>query len=87
MGVEKRIDSLIEAGWHVLESGFDPNAFSNWRVEAFRCVNALMGSEHHYTEYFKAFVVDAEPTALLTGEGILVAIREQVPTRTKPSAE
>jgi hypothetical protein len=76
-----RIDSLIEAGWNVLESDFDPGAFRTWRMRASQCVAALMGPDHPYTKYFGNFVLKPEPTDLLAGEGILVAIRERVSRR------
>lgn len=72
-----QIDSLIEAGWYVLESGFDPAAFMAWRQRAFHCLMALLGPDHPYTEYFKDFVIEAEKRHLLTGTGILAAAKEK----------
>ncbi|MBI4962754.1 MAG: hypothetical protein HY913_05695 [Desulfomonile tiedjei] len=53
MMVEKRIDDMIEAGWHVLDSDFDTAAFQHWRKQAFKCVNDLLGPDHTYTRSFK----------------------------------
>jgi hypothetical protein len=39
--VEKQLDKLIEAGWFVLDSDFDPEAFADWRRSALVCVAAL----------------------------------------------
>ena len=80
MTVEQRIDNLIEAGWNVLDSDFDRSAFADWRRQALDCVAALLGPSHTYTRYFRDFVDEAETTSLLTGEGILVAAREQIVT-------
>jgi hypothetical protein len=87
MGVESRIDDLIEAGWYVLESDFDLNALSNWRKEAFNCVTVLMGPEHTYTQYFKDFMKETAKGGVLAGEGILNAVREHLgkPAGSQPS--
>ncbi len=80
MTVEQRIDDLIEAGWHVLDSDFDATAFADWRMKALDCVTALLGSSHTYTCYFRDFVEEAETESVLVGEGILAAAKEQLPT-------
>lgn len=78
MCVQRRIDDLIQAGRSVLESNFHPAAFHNWRKEAFYCLNALVGPDHAYTEYFRNYVQEAEKTALLVGGGILTAAKEKI---------
>lgn len=71
MGVEGRIDRLIEAGWYVLDSGFDPRAFANWRREALNCVAALVGPDHTSTRHFRNSVESAKKTDLMTVPGAL----------------
>ena len=44
----KAIDELINAGWEVLESDFDPVAFMKWRRSAYECVVVLLGPDHPY---------------------------------------
>ncbi len=78
MSPEQLVDNLIEAGWHVIDSDFDMMAFTHWRKQALDCIGALMGPAHAYTHYFRDFVEQAEKASLLTGEGILVATKEQV---------
>lgn len=78
MLVERKIDHLIEAGWQVLLSDFDEAAFALWRKEALKCVTALMGPNHTYTKYFQDFVHGDDRRNLLSGEGILTAVKEQV---------
>jgi hypothetical protein len=78
LSAEKRIDDLIEAGWQVLDSDFDETAFQNWRREAFECLNAMLGPEHAYTQYFKGYVHHPQRAALLTGGGILSAAKEKM---------
>jgi len=75
---EQLVDNLIEAGWHVIDTDFDMMAFTHWRKQALDCIGALMGPAHAYTHYFRDFVEQAEKASLLTGEGILVATKEQV---------
>jgi hypothetical protein len=75
---EKRIDDLIEAGWHVLESDFDKDAFQSWRREAFKFLTAMLGPEHAYTRYFEKYVHNYPRAGLLTGGGILSAAKEQM---------
>jgi hypothetical protein len=75
---EQLVDNLIEAGWHVIDTDFDMMAFTLWRKQALDCIGALMGPAHAYTHYFRDFVEQAEKASLLTGEGILVATKEQV---------
>ncbi len=60
MSVEKRIDNLIEAGWYVLDSGFDTEAFANWRRCALDCVTVLMEPDHNCAAYFERCVEDTE---------------------------
>jgi hypothetical protein len=62
----------------VLESDFDETAFQNWRREAFKCLNAILGPKHAYTQYFKEYVHHPQRAELLAGRGILSAAREEV---------
>ncbi|MEJ2717171.1 MAG: hypothetical protein P8182_08540 [Deltaproteobacteria bacterium] len=78
MVAEKRIDDLIEAGWNVLESDFDPRAFQVWRNRAFDCLTMLLGSKHTYTLRFANYVRQPESMDTLAGEGILSAAKEQI---------
>ncbi len=64
MKIENRIDELIKAGWKVLESDFDTAAFQQWRLKAFECVDAMFGSDHDYTKYFRDCVHQTGATTL-----------------------
>jgi len=75
---EQLVDNLIEAGWHVIDTDFDMMAFTHWRKQALDCIGALMGPAHAYTHCFRDFVEQAEKASLVTGEGVLVATKEQV---------
>lgn len=52
MNIEQGIDDLIKAGWNVLRSDFDLDAFEDWRMKASLCVNALLGPDHDDTKPF-----------------------------------
>lgn len=75
---EKLIDDLIEAGWYVLDTNFDETAFRNWRERALYCLAGLLGQDHHYTESFRSWVQGDEKNNVLTGGGILSAVKEEI---------
>lgn len=50
---QNKIDTLIRAGWRVLNTDFSEKAFNEWRKEALECVVALCGESHPYKEYFQ----------------------------------
>ena len=77
MSIERRIDDLIEAGWGVVDSDFDPIAFHHWRRRAFDCLTAMVGQDHVYTRHFENFVQQGGETDLLAANGILSAAKEQ----------
>ena len=56
MSLEQRIDILMVAGWYVLDSDFDRTALQHWRVQAFHCINAMLGSDHVTTKHFENLV-------------------------------
>ena len=85
MFATKAIDELIDAGWQVLESDFDPMAFMKWRRSAFDCVVVLLGPDHPYAQFFQQFVNEDNRGSLLTGAGILTATKEQLAARNKQS--
>ena len=75
MTLEAQIDALIESGWHVLESNFDEAAFLHWRRRAHECLKGLLGPRHTYTEHFEYNMRQSEATTLLSGVGVLAAVR------------
>jgi hypothetical protein len=71
MLVEKRIDDLIEAGWHVLDSDFDAAAFQHWRKQAFKCMKDLLGPDHTYTRSFGNYLQSVEGKKGVSEGGII----------------
>ena len=78
MCVEKQIDDLIEAGWNVIDTDFDPVAFQHWRTRAVTCLSALLGSDHAYTKYFMSHLQEPKKNNLLVGGGILTAASHEL---------
>ena len=54
MRLEQRLNSLIRAGRHVIDSDFDMAALLEWKKDAGRCVDALLDPEHVNMEHDKA---------------------------------
>gem|GEM_PF-4097478 len=52
MDLEKRIDDLIEAGWHVLDSEYDEAALVYWKKTASEFFIDFLGRRHSVTESF-----------------------------------
>jgi hypothetical protein len=77
MSFDRQIDELLEAGWEVLDSDFDPVAFQSWRRKALDCLTAMFGPDHVYTRHFESFVRQGEKKQLLAAGGILFAAKEQ----------
>ena len=77
MEIEYQIDELVKAGWRVVESDFDPLAFQNWRLQAFKCLNAMFGSDHFYTKYFEQFVQQGDRVNVLAAGGVLATAKQQ----------
>jgi hypothetical protein len=80
---ERLIDSLIEAGWHVLDTDFDEAALRNWRELALICLTDLLGSDHIYVQQFAEWVRQRERVNLMAAGGVLVAAKEMV-SKMKP---
>ena len=78
MDAVKRLDELIEAGWHILDTDFEENAFQEWREKAYKYIVATVGEDHQYAEYFRQYVSKSKPTDILAGGGILIATKEGV---------
>ncbi len=81
MKIEDQIDELIKAGWGVVESDFDLVSFQHWRLQAFECLNAMLGPDHVYTKYFEQFAKKGDKTHLLAAGGVLFAAKQQLPDK------
>lgn len=52
---EKAFKALVEAGWNVVESGFEPSAFLEWRRNAHSCLTSMLGEDHSHTRHFAEY--------------------------------
>jgi hypothetical protein len=73
MALEKQIDTLIEAGWGVIESDYDEEAFHVWRSRAVECLTSLVGVDHAYTRRFRVSLIRPSVSKVLSGVGVLNA--------------
>lgn len=78
MAVEATIDDLIQAGWNVVDSDFDPVAFLRWRRRAFDCLTDMLGPDHHYSRQFAVLVRQGEKTETVAAVGILSTAKRQM---------
>lgn len=72
------LNDLINAGWSILENGFDPQAFLAWKQLSFACLVGLLGPLHFYSRNFRRFSAEGSPKGLLAAEGILTAAKEEI---------
>ena len=70
---KQEINSLIDAGWRVIESDFSEEAFIKWRKEALKCLTLLCGPQHPYTDLFESKILEAARKDILVGVGVLTA--------------
>jgi hypothetical protein len=56
----KRLDDLIEAGWHVVDSEYDAEALYYWKKKVLDFLTDFVGPEHACTQSFKHCVQQTE---------------------------
>jgi len=56
----KRLDDLIEAGWHVVDTEFDAEAFYYWKKKALAFLTDFVGPDHTCTQSFRDSLEQAE---------------------------
>jgi hypothetical protein len=56
----KRLDDLIEAGWHVVDSEYDAEAIHYWKKKALDFLDDFVGPDHECTQSFKHCVQQTE---------------------------
>lgn len=52
MDLDKRIDDLVEAGWHVLDTDCDERALEYWKETTSAFLIDFLGRRHVVTESF-----------------------------------
>lgn len=68
---------LIEAGYHLADSGSDSVAVRRWSQRAFALLTATVGGDHVYTKYFEDFIKEGGKNGIMAVGGLLSAAREQ----------
>jgi hypothetical protein len=72
------LNELIACAQSLLDTGFSPQDFQMWQQLAFVTILGLLGPLHYYTQNFSRFTSEPSPRSLLTGEGLLEAVRAVV---------
>ncbi len=52
MSQDKRLEDMMEAGWHVLDSEFDQTAILVWKQRACEFLIEFLGPDHSSTQSF-----------------------------------
>ncbi|MEW6114630.1 MAG: hypothetical protein AB1664_21025 [Thermodesulfobacteriota bacterium] len=77
MSVE-RIETLIRTAREVIDSDFDIRVIYRWKKEALEYLQEQLGPDHYYTRCFSDHMAEMEQQHLLTGTGVLDAVRSQM---------
>jgi hypothetical protein len=77
-GKMESINKLISTAEAMLRYGFDVRVFLNWQMWAFAVLLTTVGPSSYYTQNFRQFTSDKSPRGLLAGEGVLMAVREEL---------
>ncbi len=56
MQFQESIDDLIEAGWNVVKTEFDKQAYLSWKKKAYLFLADFVGPDHACTRDFQAGV-------------------------------
>jgi hypothetical protein len=69
----KRLDDLIEAGWHVVDSEYDAEALCYWKKKVLDFLTDFVGPDHACTQSFRHCVQQTELFDQFDGCEILAA--------------
>ncbi len=72
------LDKLISAAEAMLHNGYNLLDFLNWQMMAFGALLTLLGPFNYYTRNFKRLTSEKSARGLLAGEGLLMAVREEL---------
>lgn len=78
MYADRTIETLMETGWHILETDFDDAKSLQWKNRIHDWLVTLLGSEHVYCQRLKSLLSEHGPRGILVGTGILAAVKELV---------
>ncbi len=69
----KRLDDLIEAGWHVVDTEYDAEALYHWKKKVLDFLTDFVGPDHACTQSFKHRIQQTELFDHFDGSEILAA--------------
>ena len=76
----KRLDDLIEAGWHVVDTEFDAKALYYWRKKALDFLTDFVGPDHACTQSFRDCIQQTTQFDPLDRSDIFAAAGNDIPT-------
>lgn len=80
-----RINDLIKTAQNAVESEIDIQAIYEWKKQAIEYLTDHLGPDHYYTQYFTNYMKEIDQKTLLTGGGVLSAVREEVVVKERQS--
>jgi hypothetical protein len=72
------INDLIKTAQSAVENEIDIGEIYEWKKQAIEYLVDQLGPDHYYTQYFTNYMKELEQQTLLTGGGVLAAVREEV---------
>jgi len=72
----KRLDDLIEAGWHVVDSKYDAEALYYWKRKALDFLTDFVGPDHACTQSFRNCINQTNQFDHPDGSGDLTAAND-----------
>jgi uncharacterized protein (DUF2164 family) len=74
----RAINDLIKTAQNAVETEIDIRVIYEWKKQALEYLEDQLGPDHYYTQYFTNYMKEIEQQTLLTGGGVLAAVREEV---------
>jgi hypothetical protein len=74
----RAINDLITTAQNAVENEIDIRAIYEWKKQTLKYLEDHLGPDHYYTQYFTNYMREIEQQTLLTGGGVLAAVREEV---------
>lgn len=73
-----QINDLIQVAQKAVQDDIDIGAIYEWKKQTVEYLTYHLGPDHYYTQYFTNYMKEVEQQTLLTGGGLLAAVRETV---------
>jgi hypothetical protein len=73
-----KINDLIKIAQKAVQDEIDIRTIYEWKKQTVEYLTRHLGPDHYYTRYFTNYMKEVEQQTLLTGGGLLAAVRETV---------